>query len=337
MISNNTSFEQDDIGLRRPQLSKELQEVYDTLMNFQKRDSEHDESLVDTRYPRTSIPLNHVNNSNEVDNSDRLSDMLAAYGVNQDSYETPQQPKVKQSEYFIPVDYETYQKWLHEKDKVKANDSKVLRKGKPAKKVAKALHVDEDIDPGDDTSQDAADIISQESKEDKEQFKELQEPQESIRPQHVEASIKIIAHPDHVESPKSKTSLRNPPLLKQESLNDFRKSPPELEESEKEVEQIEDRDENFVIESDLNEKLYSSKSESRPLENAVKMKQTPLKLDLSSSSSLSPVVDLSKKEMPKKLRIHSDSESSAVIKTKQNKADSDVSGPEMENDDDFWN
>ena len=98
----------DDIGLKRPQLSKDLQEVYDTLMNFQKRDSV-DDSLM-------TIPRPVNNPKVEEDHSDRLSDILAAYGADQGSNPPYSELKATKNEYFIPVDYETYQKWLHQND-----------------------------------------------------------------------------------------------------------------------------------------------------------------------------------------------------------------------------
>ena len=93
-------------------------------MNFQKRDST-EESIV--ALPQLAKPKE---NQEEDDISDRLSDILAAYGGRkseeeiQESYHPHQQPLVEMpkaskkpsKEYFIPVDYHTYQKWLHQHD-----------------------------------------------------------------------------------------------------------------------------------------------------------------------------------------------------------------------------
>ena len=316
IVSSNTSFElDDDIGLRRPQLSKELQEVYDTLMNFQKRDST-EESIV--AIPQLAKPKEEE----EIDNSDRLSDILAAYGSGRKSEEKPSK------EYFIPVDYHTYQKWLHQKDydhhiairtEVNVKPKATKRKNKPI------VALQDDVDPGDDTSQDAADLISQESKE--------------LEKQHIEPTVKVIAHPDHVLSPQM--SLKS---AKPDSIEEVLQSPPPpMTMPEQDLpdtpfkDEEEERDENFVIESDLNEKLYSSESESQqqPPKQEVLTKPRKLSLSSSSSSSLLPkVAEARKPKMP--LKIHTESESSTATKKKQIN-ESEVSGPEMENDDDFWN
>ena len=203
ILSSNTSFElDDDIGLRRPQLSKELQEVYDTLMNFQKRDSA-EESFVAVK-PQVAQPRD------EEDESDRLSDILAAYGGGkrqeiQESYHqhvhlATDLPKAeRKNEYFIPVDYDTYQAWLHQKkdfDHVAHIRNAVNVIPKATKRITKpivALH--DEADPGDDTSQDAADLISQESKEDKQL-------------EHLEPAVKVIAHPDRVNQSPNSASLK---------------------------------------------------------------------------------------------------------------------------------
>ena len=244
-------------------------------------------------------------------------------------------------EYFIPVDYHTYQKWLHQNDHVLPphhHHNGVNVKPKASKRKTKPIvAIDDDVDPGDDTSQDAADLISQESKE--------------LEKQHIEPTVKVIAHPDRhhvIQSPK--TSLKS---AKGESLEEVLQSPQTMLEQEEDLpdtpikndDVMEERDENFVIESDLNEKLYSSESESQqhpPVEAIIpKVLTKPRKLSLSSSSSslclLPKAAEARKPEMPTaKLQIHTESESSIATKKKQIN-ESEVSGPEMENDDDFWN
>ena len=285
----------DDIGFNRPQLSKDLQDVYDTLMNFQKRDSQSF-SL--------ETPVKNVKKNESFDDSDqddRLSQILAAYGVKPNKSESVQ-VEPKKSEYFIPVDYETYSKWVQEKkisqiEKMPIHSQpqmpippqnqknqpqmpiqpKIESQPKmpiPAKFESQPKMPIQDQDDQ-DTSQDAADLTTQESQK---------EP--------IEANVQIIGHPDSED----------------DSKND-----------------LFERDVNFVIESDnVDEKLYSSESES-----------LPKKLVLSSSSSASKSVELLKKnpkDAPKALQIHSESESEP-----KKKQDDDLSGPEVEDVDDFWN
>ena len=64
----------DDIIPNRPEMSKDLQEVYETLVNFQKRDSSALQSF--------SLPQNNtIKQQDSLEDSDRLSDILAAYGI----------------------------------------------------------------------------------------------------------------------------------------------------------------------------------------------------------------------------------------------------------------
>ena len=310
-------------------------------MNFQKRDST-EESFVAVK-PQVAQPRD------EEDESDRLSDILAAYGGGkrqeiQESYHqhvhlAPDMPKAeRKNEYFIPVDYDTYQAWLHQKkdfDHVAHIRNAVNVIPKATKRITKpivALH--DEADPGDDTSQDAADLISQESKEEKQL-------------DHLEPAVKVIAHPDRVNQSPNSASLKKTIENGDSDIEARKKSiSPMLEETipdspvKDKDEVVEERDENFVLESDLNEKLYSSESESQPPQDVPKVLTKPRKLSLSSSSSsvLPPAAVERKKEMPKKLQIQTESESSTATKKKQStKIESEVSGPEMDNDDDFWN
>ena len=181
----------DDIGLNRNHLSKDLQDVYDTLMNFQKRDTSTQSyafaNLKTSTTTQQSKPQSSYNSDNE-----QLSQIMANYGVkfNNDqegqqspvlvvpSKNHPQQHHDDDKEYFIPVDYETYSKWMQQKKLiceepdlapkdpkvvVKQGLKKTVRPPKKETRARKALL--EEIDPGDDTSQDAADLSSQETKE----------------------------------------------------------------------------------------------------------------------------------------------------------------------------
>ena len=119
----------------------------------------------------------------------------------------------------------------------------------------------------------------------------------------------------------------------------------------------EERDENFVIESDnIDDKLYSSESESpevkpvtppvvaAPCQTKNNIITKPKKLSLSSASSSSgPKVPMvSEPRVAKPLHFKSESEASEATDAAPNKKkrafDEDLSGPEMDNDvDDFWN
>ena len=65
----------DDIGLKRPEMSKDIQEIYESLVNFQKRDSSMMQSF---SMPPQKKPLQQ---QDSLEDSDRLSDILAAYGI----------------------------------------------------------------------------------------------------------------------------------------------------------------------------------------------------------------------------------------------------------------
>ena len=106
--------------------------------------------------------------------------------------------------------------------------------------------------------------------------------------------------------------------------------------------EIVERDENFVIESDANvdDKLYSSESDSLPKKKSNITVAAPPKKPVFSSSSSSSSSPLKPKMMVPKiktLQLHTESESSEAIPSKEKKKDDDVSGPEMDVADDFWN
>ena len=131
----------------------------------------------------------------------------------------------------------------------------------------------------------------------------------------------------------------------------------EPDEDEHKTESEEERDENFVIESDnIDDKLYSSESESPQIKPVVSPPQvaappcqtknnkiiTKTKLSLSSSSSSSgPKVPVAAEPLvAKPLHFKSESEASEatdVPNKKKRAIDEDVSGPEMDDIDDFWN
>ena len=112
-----------------------------------------------------------------------------------------------------------------------------------------------------------------------------------------------------------------------------------------------ERDENFVIESEnIDEKLYSSESsDSHGIQNdhvqAPPVSTRPpaaqaTKLTLSSSSSsLSPKKPVAevKKAKPIQLKSESDASESVPNQPKKSAFDEEISGPEMEMEDDFWN
>ena len=118
----------------------------------------------------------------------------------------------------------------------------------------------------------------------------------------------------------------------------------------------EERDENFVIESDnIDDKLYSSESESPqikpvspphvsaappPCQTKNKIISTKPKLSLSSSSSSGPNIPVAEPQVAKPLHFKSESEASEATDApnkKKRAMDEDVSGPEMDDIDDFWN
>ena len=89
----------EEIGLNRNHLSKDLQDVYDNLINFQKRDNSTAQSY--------AYPVETPRSVRYSDDNEQLSEIMAHYGVKMNE-ETPRDEK----EYFIPVDYETYNRWL---------------------------------------------------------------------------------------------------------------------------------------------------------------------------------------------------------------------------------
>ena len=111
-----------------------------------------------------------------------------------------------------------------------------------------------------------------------------------------------------------------------------------------------ERDENFVIESEnIDEKLYSSESsDSHEIQNnqvqappvSTRPNAQASKLTLSSSSSASspkkPAAEV-KKAKPIQLKSESDASESVPHQPKKSAFDEEVSGPEMEMEDDFWN
>ena len=106
--------------------------------------------------------------------------------------------------------------------------------------------------------------------------------------------------------------------------------------------------ENFVIESEnIDEKLYSSESsDSHGIQNnqappvSTRPNAQAQKLTLSSSSSASspkkPVPEV-KKAKPIQLKSESDASESVQHQPKKSAFDEEISGPEMEMEDDFWN
>ena len=90
----------DEIGLNRPEMSKDLQDVYETLMNFQKRDSSTMQSF-SLSQPQKQKSLKQHQDSFE-DSDEKLSDILAAYGIKAKNDESVEElvnkPKVKDCE-----------------------------------------------------------------------------------------------------------------------------------------------------------------------------------------------------------------------------------------------
>ena len=116
----------EDIGLNRNHLSKDLQDVYDTLMNFQKRDNSTAQSY--------AYPVETPRSVRYSDDNEQLSEIMAHYGVKMNA-ETPRDEK----EYFIPVDYETYNRWL-QRGKEPSSFGKGPPASAPPKKVKKVPH-----------------------------------------------------------------------------------------------------------------------------------------------------------------------------------------------------
>ena len=404
---SDDDFGIDEIGLRRPEMSKDLQEVYDTLMNYQKRDSSTIQSI-------SLAPKKQSYQAEESfdNNSDRLSDILAAYGVRPDlqgsdsiqkqATKLPKNPigpsSNQNGQYFIPVDYETYSKWMAEKEqpnRIKPTITKspnlapapAMLEGLDAvqvspNKIDNLQNLTND-DGDDDTSQDAADLTTQESNKD--------QPEE--KREVIEANVQVIGHLDRFERNAPQNVQKSPPPRFHEFHEDSHqpKSKQTLPETETEVaaepirkqsEKVEERaplpvqnklskhlfdknedleiverDENFVIESDdIDEKLYSSESESlakeekrnplpvKKFENqakttSLKKPAAILSSPSSSSSDLKPKMDLKKSPKVMTLQLQTESESSEQPQNFKNQSNenNDMSGPEMDDVDDFWN
>ena len=157
-------------------------------MNFQKRDTST-QSYAFANLKTSTTQQSKQQSASYSDNNEQLSQIMANYGVkfNNDQQEGQQSLVPSKNhpahhdedkEYFIPVDYETYSKWMQQKKIVHEPDLMALPKDPkllveqglkktvtrpPRKETRKAVL--EEIDPGDDTSQDAADLSSQETKE----------------------------------------------------------------------------------------------------------------------------------------------------------------------------
>ena len=154
-------------------------------MNFQKRDTSTQSYAFANL--KTSTTTQQSKQQSSYSDNEQLSQIMANYGVkfNNDQQEGQQSLVPSKNhpanhdedkEYFIPVDYETYAKWMQQK-KIREpdlapppKDPKVeqgLKKKtvRPPKEMTRRKAVLEEIDPGDDTSQDAADLSSQETKE----------------------------------------------------------------------------------------------------------------------------------------------------------------------------
>merc|ERR1712109_396517 len=79
----------DDIGLNRNHLSKDLQDVYDTLMNFQKRDTSTQSYAFANL--KTSTTTQQSKQQSSYSDNEQLSQIMANYGVkfNNDQEEQP--------------------------------------------------------------------------------------------------------------------------------------------------------------------------------------------------------------------------------------------------------
>ena len=151
-------------------------------MNFQKRDTSTQSYAFANL--KTSTTTQQSKQQSSYSDNEQLSQIMANYGVKFNNDQEEQSPALPlknhppqhdDKEYFIPVDYETYSKWMQQK-KIREPDlapppkdpkfeqglkKKTVRPPKETRRKA----VLEEIDPGDDTSQDAADLSSQETKE----------------------------------------------------------------------------------------------------------------------------------------------------------------------------
>merc|ERR1712141_921414 len=132
-------------------------------MNFQKRD-------ISTQSYAFPIQNSRSTQNTRSDNV-QLSEIMANYGMKLNDENINNTPKKHQKEYFIPVDYETYSKWMQKSQEeepqpflVNSYPKQELKK-RPKEVTKKAAQEAlEELDPGDDTSQDAADLSSQETK-----------------------------------------------------------------------------------------------------------------------------------------------------------------------------
>ncbi len=325
--SDDSSLGLDDIGLNRPQMSKDLQEVYESLMNFQKRDTSSFSSPVikPSKYDKDEAESSPLDD-------DKLSDILAAYGVRLETDKPKRavaETKPKKGEYFIPVDYETFCKWKGEQQKPPSvpkqpEPRKDFPTPEPRHLVNQISDAYDDPDGGDDTSQDAADLETQESNA-------AATIDGKMKDEPIEAQVNIIGHPDEVKEDSYSYAA---PIAASASEHKRYEINDEVLKMESDVK--------FVMESDNNadEKLYSSESESIPKaqKRVEKKSTTAAALNLSSSSSKSSKSPskVAKKDAPKvmTLQIQSESESNDA---KNAKDDDDLSGPEVEDVDDFWN
>ena len=151
-------------------------------MNFQKRDTSTQSYAFANL--KTSTTTQQSKPQSSYSDNEQLSQIMANYGVKFNNEQSPalplknHPPQQDDKEYFIPVDYETYSKWMQQKKLIREEpdlapkDPKVVVKQglkktvRPPKKETRARKaLLEEIDPGDDTSQDAADLSSQETKE----------------------------------------------------------------------------------------------------------------------------------------------------------------------------
>ncbi len=309
-----------------------------------------------------------------------LSELMAAYGVNrrsprqqqhqqQHNHSQPPPPAPPQNQgYFIPVDYETYSKWLQSQNHQSSQapvpgggpvgpglGAPRRSPGVPANAKNEALVVD-DADAGEDTSQDAADLVSQENSK------------ENLRNDLVKASVQVHHQggrrlsQSHQEQPNpsrpSFTEIGHPDTGGKSTSH----SDPEADKNnEKKVvtdeddDDDDDRDENFVIESDnIDDKLYSSETEPNESPKVVAAATSKMKFEkasprkprssVSSSTSDDPGDNkkrdakskFTKPPMVMTLQLQSETDSEQVNGRGRGR-DEDISGPEMENDDDFWN
>lgn len=358
----------DDLGLDRMAMSKDLQQVYEMLVAFGKRDASSgpeassdasrlrkhawEQQLRDPTFKRPHVPGSMVMQAEYQPYSGPLSEMLVAYNIQKENvqprpeghhsqlsqgpvvmpHQHQQQPLYMQPQqqppygFYIPmpVDYDTYLQWARTQQPVLHGGQMVQQPPpacvKPAAGAAAAPAVPATAEDGDgeDTSHDAADLVSQDSKEKSDKDKVGQ--------------LKTIGHPD-----------RTPEAAKVSVESD--------------EDEEEERDENFVIESDnIDEKLYSSESDSPQQPQRQKQEAIPQEStttddeeeedeDETEDEKVEPKVhhNVKKQEASKpnkfQLNLQSESDTNSAKKVAvgdNNAAEYDISGPEMD-DDDFWN